>query len=105
MSSEHSYDSPATKQRKADWKAAKFAEMIWRERGFDTTMDETVINSWVNPTRRILDADYTPVLTYADPPTDGYWDIPISPNAKFFTVFEPFDRSLPDDQRLPLEFE
>ena len=28
MSSEHSYDSPATKQKKLDWKSAKFAEMI-----------------------------------------------------------------------------
>lgn len=68
-------------------------------------MDETLINSWVNPTRMLLDEDYRSVLTYVEPPEDGYWDIPISSNAMFFIVFEPFDQSLPGDQRLPLEFE
>lgn len=78
--------------------------MIWREHGLDTTMDETHINSWVNPTRRLLNEDYMSVLTYDEPPEDGYWDKPISPNAMFFTIFKPFEQSLPDDQRLPLEF-
>ena len=68
-------------------------------------IDESLINSWVNPLRRLLDEDYTPHLTYAEPPSDGYWDIPISPNAKYFAVFDSFDRSLPDHKRLPMEFE
>lgn len=68
-------------------------------------MVESLINSWVNPTRRLLDHDYRPILTYAEPPSDGYWDIPISPNTKFFPVFKPFDLNLPDDHRLPLKFE
>lgn len=105
MPSEHSDDSLATVQWKKDWRVAKFAKQIWREHGFDTTMDKSLINSWVNPTQRLLDDDYKPYLMYAEPPSNGYWDIPISPNSKFFTVFEPFDLSLPDDQRLPLEFE
>ena len=86
-------------------RAAKFAKQIWRAYGFDTTMDESLINSWVISTRRLLDDDYRPILTYVEPPSDGYWDIPISPNSKFFHVFDPFDLSLADDQRLPLEFE
>ena len=105
MSSDHSNDSTATKQKKADWRSAKFAEMIWRENGVDITMDESLINSWVNPHKRLQDDDYKPNLTYVEPPIDGYWDIPISPNAKYFTVFKPIDRSIPDDKRLPLEFE
>ena len=105
MSSASSTDSPATAQRKHDWKAAKLAELIWRECGFDTMIDESLINSWVNPLRRLLDEDYTPHLTYAEPPSDGYWDIPISPNAKYFAFFESFDYSLPDHKRQPMEFE
>lgn len=68
-------------------------------------MDETMINSWVNPLRRLQDDEYKPYLTFAEPPSDGYWDIPISPNSIYFPVFQPFDLSLPDEQRLPLEFE
>ena len=105
MSSLSSIDSPTTAQRKKDWRAAKLGEEIWRLCGFDTVMDETLIKSWVNPHRGLLDEDYVPHLTYVEPPTDGYWDIPISPNAKYFTVFEPFDQSLPDAKRLPMEFE
>ena len=105
MSTERSPASPATAQRKQDWKPAKLSELIWRECGFDTMIDESLINSWVNPHRRLLDEDYTPHLTYAEPPSDGYWDIPISPNAKYFSVFDSFDHSLPDHKRLPMEFE
>lgn len=105
ISSDHTHDSLATRQRKAYWRAVKFTEQIWKEHGFDITIDETLINSWVNPIQRIIDGDYRPILNYAEPPSDGYWDIPISPNSKFFSVFEPFNLSLPDDQILPLEFE
>ena len=105
MSSASSIDSPAIAQRKHDWKAAKLAELIWRECGFDTMIDESLINSWVNLHRRLLDEDYTSHLTYVEPPTDGYWDIPISPNAKYFAVFESFECSLPAHKRLPMEFE
>ena len=72
---------------------------------FDTIMDESLISSWINPHRRLLDDDYTPHLTYAEPPSDGYWDVPISPNAIYFTVFKQFERILPDPKRLPMEFE
>lgn len=68
-------------------------------------MDESLIISWVNPTRGIIDNDCRPILTYVEPPSDGYWYIPISPNSKYFPVLEPFDLNLPDNQRLPLEFE
>ena len=68
-------------------------------------MDESLINSWINPHCRLLDNDYKPYLTYAEPPSDGYWDVPIAPNAKYFTLFEQFDRNLPDHKRLPMEFE
>ena len=105
MSSDYTSDSPDIIQRKRNWRAVKFAEQIWKEHGFDTTLDETLISSWVNPIRRLLNDDYRPILTYVKPPSDGYWDIPISLNSKFFPVFEPFYLSLPDDQRLPLEFE
>ena len=64
-----------------------------------------MINSWVNPHRRLLDEDYRPRLTFSKPPLDGYWDVPISLIAKYFTVFEHFDLSLPDDKRMPMEFE
>ena len=105
MSSLSSNDSPTTAQRKRDWKAAKLVEEVWRLCGFDTIMDESLINSWVNPHRRLLDDDYIPHHTYAKPSLDGYWDVPISPNAIYFTVFEQLDRSLPDAKRLPMEFE
>lgn len=62
MFSEHSDDSPATAQRKYDWREAKFVEQIWRAHGFDTMMVKSLVNSWVNPTRRLLDDDYKPVL-------------------------------------------
>lgn len=45
MSSDHSNDSPATTQKKRDWRASKFADENWKELGFDTTFDETLINS------------------------------------------------------------
>lgn len=105
MSFDHSDDSPITTQRKKDWRPAKFADEIWKEQGFDTSFDETLINSWVNPTRRLLDAYYVPHLTYAQPPSDGYCDIPISPNSKYFLVFEPLDLNLPSARILPMEFE
>lgn len=105
MSSEHSNDSPTTKRKKADWKAAKFVELILRENRFDITMDESLVNSGINPHRRLLDDDYKTYLTFVEPPSDGYWDVPISPNAKYFTVFEQFDCNLPDHKRLPMEFE
>lgn len=57
MSSDQSNDSLETTQRKRDLRAAKFADEIWKEQGFDTSFDETLINSWVNPTRRLLDED------------------------------------------------
>lgn len=104
MSLDHTNDSPTTRQRKSHWRAAKFAEKIWKEHGFDTTIDDTLIKSWVKPIWLLLDDDNRPILTYVEPPSDGYWDILISPNSKFFSVFEPFDLSLPDDQRLTLEF-
>lgn len=87
VSSEHSNDSPATRQRKKDWKAANFAELIWREHGFDKTIDETLINSWINPMQRLLDDEYKLWMTFVDPPSDGYWDIPISPNSKYFPIY------------------
>ena len=105
MSSPSPTDSPTTAQKKRDWRSAKLAEEIWRLSGFDTVIDETLINSWVNPHRRLQDEDYIPHLTYAEPPSDGYWDVPISPNAKHYTVFEMFHQSLPDAKRLPMEFE
>ena len=105
MSSEHSNDSPATAQRKRDWRAPKFAELIWRARGFDTMMDEYLVNCWVNPSHRLLDDDYRPILTYVEPPSNGNWDIPDSPNSKFFLVFQSFYSSLPDEKRLLMEFE
>ena len=105
MSSDHTDDSPATAQKKQDWRAAKFVNEIWREQGFDTTFNGTLINSWVNPTHRLIYANYVPVLTYVKPPSDGYWDIPISPNLKYFLVFQPFELNLPEDRRLPMEFE
>ena len=68
-------------------------------------INDSLINSWVNPLCRLLNEEYTPHLTYSEPPSDGYWDIPISPNATYFAVFESFDCSLPDHKRLPMEFE
>ena len=105
MSSEHSDDSLATGQRKCNWRASKVAEQIWKAHGFDTMMDESLVNSWVNLTRRLSDDDYRTFLTYTKPPSHGYWDISISPNSKFFPVFQYFDSSLPDENRLPMEFE
>ncbi|CAI9271644.1 unnamed protein product [Lactuca saligna] len=104
-SSDHSDDSLATTQRKRDWRVAKFADEIWKEQGFNTSFDETLINSWVNPTSRLLDVDYIPHLNYVQPTSDGYWDIPISPNSKYFLVFKPLDLNIPDERRLPMEFE
>ncbi|CAI9302452.1 unnamed protein product [Lactuca saligna] len=72
MSSDHSNDSPTTTQKKKYWRAAKFADEIWKEQGFDTTFDETLINSWVNSNCRLLDADYVPRLTYTVPPSESY---------------------------------
>lgn len=105
MSFVHSSNSLATRQKKREWRDAKFAEQIWREHGFVTTMDESLVHSWVNPTCMILDDDYKPILTYVEPPSDGYWDIPISPNSKYFPVFESFDPRLLDMRRHPMEFE
>lgn len=85
--SNHSDDSPTTTQRKRVWRVTNFVDEIWKEKGFETSYDETLINSWVNPTRGILDADYVPHITYAQPPSHGYWDIPISSNSKYFLVF------------------
>lgn len=45
------------------------------------------------------------VRTYAEPPSDSRWDIPISRNSKFFLVFQSFDLNLPYEKRLPMEFE
>lgn len=54
--------------------------------------------------RRLLDTYYVSHLTYGEPLTDGYWDIPLSPNAKYFLVFEQFDLCILDDCRLPMDF-
>ena len=65
MSSENSYDSSKTKQKKAYWRAAKLAEIILRDHGFHISMDESPIHSWVNPIQRLLEYDYKPYLTFA----------------------------------------
>lgn len=72
MSSDYTDDSPATAQQKCDWRVAKFKDETWKEQGFDTMLNETLVNSWVNPTRRLLDADYVYHLIYVEPPSDGY---------------------------------
>ena len=53
----------------------------------------------------LLDSDYVPHLTYVEPPADGFWDIHLSPNVKYFPVFESFDLHIPEEFRLPMEFE
>lgn len=68
-------------------------------------MYESLYQSCVNPMRRLTGEDYVPHLTYVEPPTVGYRDIPLSPNAKYFPVFEPYDLCIPDDRWLPLGFE
>lgn len=80
-------------------------EYIYQTLGLDIQMYEALVNSWVNPTRRLLDKDYIPYLMYVETPIDGFWDIPLSPNAKYFQLFELFDIRIPDEHRLPMEFE
>lgn len=43
ISSDHSTDSPATRQRKNDWRAATLADEIWQALEVDTTFDESLI--------------------------------------------------------------
>lgn len=68
-------------------------------------MVESLFHSLVNPKCRLTDTDYIPHLMYAKPFTDGYWDIPLAPNAKCFPAFEPFDLHIPNECTLPVEFE
>lgn len=105
MSSYQTYDSPITTQKKDDWRAAKKVDYICQTQGFDIRMDKTLVHSWVNPTRRLLDSDYVPHLMYAKSPTIGFWDLSLSPNTQYFPVFELFDVRIPDERTLPMEFE
>lgn len=52
-----------------------------------------------------MDEEYVPHLTSILPPADRFWDIPLSPNARLFQVFNEFDRRILDAQRMPMEFE
>lgn len=70
-------------------------EYICQASVFDIRMDETLVISWVNPIRRVLDTDYVPHLTYIEPPCDRFRDIPLSPNANYFLVFDPSDLCIP----------
>lgn len=72
-------------QKKQDWRAEIFIDEIWGEQGFDTTVNEN--------------------LTYTELPSNGYSDIPISLNSKYFPMFHSFELILPEDRRLPMEFE
>lgn len=73
--------------------------------GFDTSIHASLITSWVNHIRRLLDSDYVPHLKYSEPPSTTYCDIPLSPNSKCFLLFNPFDQSNPKAKRMVMEFE
>lgn len=105
MSLEKSDGSPITKQKKDDWRVAKMIEYVYQTQVFDIRMDETLVQSWVNPMQRFLDSYCIPHLTYVEPSTDGFWCIPLSPNAKYFPFFKHFDLRIPDEHTLPMEFE
>ncbi|CAI9274833.1 unnamed protein product [Lactuca saligna] len=79
ISSEHSNNSPATRKKKRDWRVAKLVYKILHAQGVDTTFDETLIISWINPCRRLQDEDYVPHLTYSPLRENMYWDITLSP--------------------------
>lgn len=91
MSLDKSNDSPATKQQKSDCRSAKWAEYMWKEQAFDVKMNESLMHSCMNLMWRLFYTDYVPHLTYVKPPNDGYLEIPLSPNAKYFPIFKPFD--------------
>lgn len=105
MSSDKSNESPTASQRKANWRATDLAEEVWNALGFNIQMDESMIRSWVNPFRKLVDKDYVRHLTYVAPQSDMFWDIPLSPNAWFYQVFNEFDQRIPDLRWLPMEFE
>lgn len=104
MSNDNSYNSPKTRQKKADWRAAKIVEYIYQTHGFDLRMDESIINSWFNLIRKIMDSNHVPRLTHSKP-AGAYWDISLSPNSKYYLVFKPFDQNIPNENRMPMEFE
>lgn len=67
------------------------AEEIQKTQGFDIQMNESLIQSQVNPIQKLTYEDYVHHLTYFEPLTDGCWDIPLSPNTTYFPIFESFD--------------
>lgn len=79
MSDDNSNDATVTRKRKVDWRTTKFSEDICKAQRFDTKIIETLIQTWLNPFRTLVDKDYVPHLTYSEPQTDIYWDIPLSP--------------------------
>lgn len=54
---------------------------------------------------RLVNKDYVPHFSYANPNENTYWGIPLSPNDKFFKVFDDLDHSLIEARRLPLEID
>ncbi|CAI9259937.1 unnamed protein product [Lactuca saligna] len=86
-------DSPATKYKKRAWTVGKLQEEIFARFGVNIFMDETLIQSWFNQIFRMIDEDYVPHLSYATPNENTYQDITLSPNGKFFKVFDDLDHS------------
>lgn len=54
-------------------------------------MDETRIQLWVNLICKLVCDAYVPYQAFTKPADDTYKDIHLSPNGKFFQVFEDFD--------------
>lgn len=79
--------------------------MVDEDYNVDINNYPSLIVSWVNAIRRLLDEDYVLHLTYTTPSKKLHWDIPLIINESFYKVFSKIDIRLCKSTKLPLEFE
>ncbi|CAI9295997.1 unnamed protein product [Lactuca saligna] len=67
-------------------------------------MKEHTITLWVDDIRQLKDDELVPKQTTAPPSSDEYqWDIPMSPNARYYSVFPPLHPHLSREMQIPIE--
>ncbi|KAI3517338.1 hypothetical protein L1887_16552 [Cichorium endivia] len=73
--------------------------------GEDEDDDMEIIETpWVNVNRELRDDELVPKQTTSSPSSDEYqWDIPMSPKARYYSVFQPLHPHLSREMQIPIE--
>ncbi|KAL7588438.1 hypothetical protein Lser_V15G36250 [Lactuca serriola] len=74
------------------------------EKEMKQQVKEHTLTLWVDDIKQLRDDELVPKQTTAPPSSDEYqWDIPMSPNAQYYSVFQPLHPHLSREMQIPIE--